>query len=60
MTLDLFATEGRIEGRLHASHLRAPIPFSGVLELLHAVEELHLELCSNESTDPSAPRKGLP
>jgi hypothetical protein len=43
VTLELFASDERIEGRLHASHRPEPVPFSGVLGLLHAIEDLELE-----------------
>jgi hypothetical protein len=42
VTLELFATDGHLEGCLHPPH-RRPIDFSGVLGLLHAIEELDLE-----------------
>jgi hypothetical protein len=42
VTLELFATDERIEGCLYAPH-RQPIDFSGVLGLLHAIEQLDLD-----------------
>ena len=42
MTLELFATEDRITGRIEPAS-GAPILFSGVLELLRAIEQLHPE-----------------
>lgn len=43
MTLELFTSDERIEGWLHAPHRREPVPFSGVLGLLHAIEGLELD-----------------
>ena len=43
VTLDLFASDERIEGRLHAPNRSEPVEFSGVLQLLHVLEDLDLE-----------------
>jgi hypothetical protein len=40
VTLELFATDERIIGSIEPAD-GAPIPFSGVLELLRAIEQLH-------------------
>jgi hypothetical protein len=42
VTLELFATEDRITGSIEPAS-GTPIPFSGVLELLRAIEQLHPE-----------------
>ena len=42
VTLELFETEDRITGWIEPAG-SAPIPFSGVLELLGAIEQLHPE-----------------
>jgi hypothetical protein len=42
VTLELFATGDRFTGRIDLAS-GASIPFSGVLELLRAIEQLHPE-----------------
>jgi hypothetical protein len=42
VTLELFATDDRITGSIKPAS-GAPIPFSGVLDLLRAIEQLHPE-----------------
>ena len=42
MTLELFATDDRITGSIEPAS-GAPIPFSGVLDLLRAIEQLQPE-----------------
>ena len=45
LLLDISRTpDGRLEGRIRAEGTDAWRPFSGVLELLKALEETHLDL----------------
>jgi len=45
LLLDINRTpDGRLEGRIRAEGTDAWRPFSGVLELLNALEETHLDL----------------
>jgi hypothetical protein len=57
VTLELFATEDRITGRIEPAS-GAPIPFSGVLELLRAIEQLHPEAPPVTSDDRDPQRRG--
>jgi len=43
VSLELFATNGHIEGRLSPGNGRRAIAFSGVLELVAALEDLDPE-----------------
>jgi hypothetical protein len=40
VTLELSSADGRLEGWLCSGDGAAPVAFSGVLELLHAIEDL--------------------
>ena len=57
MTLELFETEDRITGWIEPGS-GAPIPFSGVLELLRAIEQLHPEPPPATAHDREPRRRG--
>jgi hypothetical protein len=50
VTLELFVKDERIEGCLRAPH-RPPVDFTGVLGLLHAIEQLDLEPAAEANAD---------
>ena len=57
VTLELFATQDRITGRIEPAS-GAPILFSGVLELLRAIEQLHPEAPPITPDDRAQQRRG--
>ena len=56
VTLELFARDERIEGCLHAPQ-RQPVDFTGVLGLLHVLEELNLEPPPVANENPASPQR---
>ena len=52
VSLELFATNGRIEGRLSPHDGRRAIAFSGVLELVAALEDLDPEPPPTPTPEP--------